>query len=221
MKVIITGTTGMVGKGALLEAIKDPKVESILIINRSSAGITDPKVKEVLHTDFFDLTAVRPELSGYDATLFCLGVSSVGMAADDYRRMTYDLTIGFAREVLALNPGMTFCYVSGAGTDSTEKGRLMWARVKGKTENDLAKLGFKSVYMFRPGFIKPFDGIKAKSGAVNTMYSILSPFYFLLKKMPGVVTDTRTLGRAMLIAARQGAEKTILENKDINQIGRN
>jgi uncharacterized protein YbjT (DUF2867 family) len=220
MKIIITGTTGMVGKGTLLEAIKDPNVESILIINRSTAGINDPKVKEVLHKDFFDLSAVRHGLTGYDATLFCLGVSSVGMSEGEYRRMTYDLTMGFAREVLALNPGMTFCYISGSGTDSSEKGRLMWARVKGKTENDLAKLGFKAVYMFRPGFIQPFDGVRAKSNTVNWMYRVFSPFYFLLKKIPAYVTDTRTLGRAMVRVARLGYDKTILENKDINQIGR-
>ena len=221
MKVIITGTTGMVGKGTLLEAIKDPEVESILVINRSSIWLNHPKVKEVLHKDFFDLSLVRSELKGYDACLFCLGVSSVGMAETDYRRMTYDLTIGFAKEVLAQNPGMTFCYISGSGTDGSEKGRLMWARVKGKTENDLMKLGFRDAYMFRPAFIQPFDGIKAKSNAVNTLYQIFSPMYFLLKRLPAWVTDTRTLGKAMLRVARLGYKQKVLENRDINLVGSN
>lgn len=211
----------MVGKGTLLEAIRDPDVESILVINRSSIGLHHPKVKEVLHSDFFDLSPVRQELKGYDACLFCLGVSSVGMSETEYRQMTYDLTVGFAKEVLAQNPGMTFCYISGSGTDGSEKGRLMWARVKGKTENDLMKLGFRDAYMFRPGFIQPFDGVKAKSNTVNALYRIFSPLYFLLKRLPAWVTDTRTLGKAMLRVARLGYKQKVLENRDINLVGSN
>lgn len=217
MKVIITGTTGMVGKGTLLEAIRDPEVESILVINRSSIGLNHPKVKEVLHKDFFDLSPVRSELKGYDACLFCLGISSVGMSEADYRRMTYDLTIGFAKEVLAQNPGMTFCYISGSGTDGSEKGRLMWARVKGKTENDLLTLGFKAAYMFRPGYIHPMRGIKSKTPLYNTFYAILKPLYGLLKRMPKYVTDNITIGRAMIAVGLKGYTKGVLESLDINK----
>ncbi|HSF89980.1 MAG TPA: hypothetical protein VLA46_11215 [Saprospiraceae bacterium] len=216
LKVIITGSTGMVGKGVLLECIDSADVEKILVINRSPVGITHPKLKEIIHKDFFDWTAIREQLSGYNACFFCMGVSSVGMNEADYRRMTYDLTLGFAKELRALNDSMTFCYVSGAGTDSSEQGRMMWARVKGKTENDLLALGFKDAYMFRPGFIQPMRGIKSKTALYQGIYNIISPFYGLLRRMPKYVTTTVVIGKAMIRVAMEGYDKKVLESIDIN-----
>jgi uncharacterized protein YbjT (DUF2867 family) len=158
IRVIITGTTGMVGEGVLLECLGDSRVEAILVINRKTIGISNPKLTEIIHSDFYDLTAIESHLTGYNACFFCLGVSSVGMNAEQYYKVTYTLTMGVAATLSRLNSGMTFCYVSGAGTDRTEKGRSRWARVKGKTENDLMKLPFPRVYAFRPGFLKPVMG---------------------------------------------------------------
>lgn len=216
LNVIITGSTGMVGKGVLLECIDNPDVESILLINRNPIDIQHPKVKEIIHKDFFEWKGVRDHLNGYNACFFCMGVSSVGMKEADYRHMTYDLTLGFAKEILPLNPDMTFCYVSGAGTDSTENGRAMWARVKGKTENDLLALGFKAAYMFRPGYIHPMRGIKSKTPLYNALYAVLKPMYGLLKRMPKYVTDNSTIGRAMIGVALHGYSRNVLESIDIN-----
>jgi len=216
LKVIITGTTGMVGKGVLLECIDSPDVEQILVINRNPVGITHPKLKEIIHKDFFDWSGIREQLNGYNACFFCMGVSSVGMNEADYRRMTYDLTLGFAKEVLAKNNDMTFCYVSGAGTDSTEQGRMMWARVKGKTENDLLALGFKDSYMFRPGFIQPMRGIKSKTALYQSIYNIISPLYGLLRRLPKYVTTTVIIGKSMIRVAMDGCDKKVLESIDIN-----
>ena len=216
LNVIITGSTGMVGKGVLLECLDSPEVETVLIINRSSVGISHPKLKEIIHKDFFDWSNIRSQLGGYNACYFCLGVSSVGMKEPDYTRMTYDLTLGFAREILPLNPEMTFCYVSGAGTDSSEKGRSMWARVKGKTENDLLALGFKAAYMFRPGFIQPMKGIKSKTPLYQGIYNVISPLYGLLRRMPRFVTTTVILGKAMIGVALHGYKTNVLESLDIN-----
>jgi uncharacterized protein YbjT (DUF2867 family) len=217
MKVIITGSTGMVGKGVLLECIDSPDVSEILLINRNSVNLIHPKVKEIIHKDFFDWSSVRDQLSGYDACFFCLGVSSVGMKEPDYRKMTYDLTLGFAKELLKVNPGMTFCYVSGASTDSTESGKTMWARVKGKTENDLLTLGFKSAYMFRPGFIRPMRGIKSRTPLYNTLYIFIKPFVGLIMRNPKIATDSITLGKAMIYVGLHGYSKKILESLDINE----
>lgn len=159
IRAIITGTTGMVGEGVLHECLQHPQVEAVLIINRKPLGVTHPKLKEIIHTDFYDFSAIESQLAGYNACFFCLGVSSVGMKEADYHKVTYTLTMHVATTLSRLNPDMTFCYISGAGTDSTEKGRSMWARVKGKTENDLMKLPFRDVYAFRPGFIKPIKGL--------------------------------------------------------------
>ncbi len=218
LKVIITGSTGMVGKGVLLECIDSPDVESILVLSRSPIDVMHPKVKEIIHKDFFDLSSVRDQLTGYNACFFCLGVSSVGMKEAEYRRLTYDLTLGFAKVVLFLNPDMTFCYVSGAGTDSSEKGKSMWARVKGKTENDLLSLGFKAAYMFRPGYIHPMRGIKSKTPLYNAFYIVLKPLYPLLKRMPKYVTDNAIIGRAMIRVALSGYSKRVLESIDINHV---
>ena len=220
MRIIITGSTGMVGKAALLAALDSPDVESILLVNRQLVGLHHAKIREVLHQDFFNPAPIESQLAGYDACLFCLGVSSVGMKEDAYTRMTYDLTTTMAKAMIRQNPGMTFCYISGAGTDSSEKGQLMWARVKGRTENALLQMGFGRAYMFRPGMIQPFDGIRAKSNTVNVMYSIFRPVYFLLKRFPGMVTDTRRLGKAMVRVAKDGYSKTVLENRDINEAGK-
>ena len=216
LKVIITGSTGMVGKGVLLECIDSPEVEQILVINRSPVGIAHPKLKEIIHKDFFDWSGIREQLHGYNACFFCMGVSSVGMNEADYRRMTYDLTLGCAKEVLAKNNGMIFCYVSGAGTDSTEQGRMMWARVKGKTENDLLGLGFKDAYMFRPGFIQPMRGIKSRTALYQGIYNIISPLYGLLRRMPKYVTTTVVIGKAMIRVTMDGCDKKVLESIDIN-----
>ena len=219
LNVIITGATGMVGKGVLLECIDSPDVESILLINRSPVDVMHPKVKEIIHKDFFDLSSVRDQLTGYNACFFCLGVSSVGMKEADYKRFTYDLTLGFAKVVLFLNPDMTFCYVSGAGTDSSEKGKSMWARVKGKTENDLLSLGFKATYMFRPGYIHPMRGIKSKTPLYKAVYVVLKPLYPLVKRMPQYGTVNAASGRGRITVARNGYTNRDVERIGIHRIG--
>jgi len=208
----------MVGKGVLMECLQSPQVESLLVINRQSLGLSHSKIKEIIHQDFFNLTAIRAELSGYNTCFFCLGVSSAGMSESDYSHVTYDLTLNFARTVQELNPGMTFCYISGAGTDSSEKGRMRWARVKGKTENALLAIGFKDAYMFRPGFIQPLKGIKSKTALYNAIYIVIKPLYPLLKAFPKFVTNTETLSRAMIHVAVWGYEKKVLESSDINEL---
>lgn len=220
MKVILFGTSGMVGQGVLRECLLDPEVVQVLSIGRTPLNQTHPKLREIIHKDFTDFTAIESELAGYDACFFCLGVSSAGMSEADYRRVTYDFTLAAARTLARRNPSMTFIYVSGAGTDSTEKGRMMWARVKGKTENDLLKLPFKAAYMFRPGAIQPMDGITTK---VKMYRLLLVLFGFLLplarKLFPRHVTTTRILGRAMIKAARDGAPSKWVESWDINGLG--
>lgn len=208
----------MVGQGVLLECFDHPEVESVLLINRSHLGISHPKLKELIHGDFFDLGAIRTELSGYNTCFFCLGVSSAGMSEAAYRRTTYDLTIHFAQTFLELNPGSAFCYVSGTGTDSSEKGRLMWARVKGKTENDLLAMPFRDAYMFRPGFIQPLKGIRSKTPLYNRFYAVTKPFYPFLKRFTGFITDTQRVGKAMIRVVLDGYGKKHLENGDINAI---
>ena len=217
MKVIITGSTGMVGKGVLLECLEHPDIEQILVVNTSSSGMQHPKLKEILHKDFFDLSAIKEELQGYDACFFCLGVSAAGMSEEKYNHMTYDLTIHFAETVV--NPNMTFIYVSGTGTDSTEQGRMMWARVKGKTENALLKMPFKAAYMFRPGIILPKKGVKSKTGLYNFFYVLFRPLYPLMAMLPSV-TNTIKVGKAMINVALNGSDKTHLENKDINELAK-
>lgn len=215
IRVIVTGATGMVGEGVLHECLQDPAVGEVLIINRKPAGISHPKLKEIVHGNFFDIASLEPQLQGYDACLFCLGVSSVGMKEDEYRRMTYDLTLHVAETLSRVNPGMAFCYISGAGTDSTEKGRSMWARVKGKTENDLQKLPFKNVYNFRPGFMKPTKGLK------NTLsfYKYIGWLYPLTRAM-GSATTLAELGQAMIKAVTKGYRKPVLEVKDIIELAK-
>lgn len=217
IRAIITGSTGMVGKGVLLECLESPLVESVLVVNRKSVKIEHAKLKEIVHDDFFDLSEIESELTGYDTCFFCLGVSSVGLPDETYYRLTYDLTMNFAKTLLALNHELTFCYVSGAGTDSSEKGRRTWARVKGKTENALMALPFKAAYMFRPAFIQPLKGIKSKTKSYNAFYAVLKPLYPFLKVFPRFITNTEQLGCAMIKAAANGSDNSVLESVDINR----
>lgn len=205
----------MVGEGVLHESLLHSDVESVLVINRRVCGVEHEKLNEVILDDLFEIASIEERLSGYDACFFCTGVSSIGMTPKDYKHITYDLTLLIAETLLKHNPEMTFCYISGSGTDSTENGRQRWARVKGKTENDLLKLPFKSAYMFRPGFIKPTDGLK------NTLsfYKYVTPFFpafqFLL---PGYVCTLKDLGISMIESVRTGYDKKVLENKDITKL---
>lgn len=214
MKVIITGATGMVGEGVLMECLVHPDVEAILLLTRKPSGVTHLKVKEVVHNDFHDIIPVEQKLKGYDACFFGLGVTSIGKKEDEYTKLTYDLTMHVAQRLSTLNNNMVFCYVSGSGTDSSEKGRLMWARVKGKTENDLAKLPFKAVYAFRPGFLIPTKG----AGNILPAYKYFSWLVPVLKPLfPGMVGSLQELGRAMINVVKYGFRKRILEVKDIRE----
>jgi len=219
MKIIIFGATGMVGQGVLRECLLDAGVSSVLAVGRSATGQQHPKLQELVHKDLLDLSTVEDRLSGYDACFFCLGVSAAGLDEQQYRRVTYDLTIAIAKVLLRLNPAMTFIYVSGAGTDSTERGRMMWARVKGETENALLQMPFRAACMFRPAYIQPLHGIKTKTRWYAAFYAVMAPLFPLWKVLlPKYVTTTECIGRAMLKVARQGAAKRILENQDINSI---
>ncbi len=214
VKAIITGATGMVGEGVLHECLKHPDVESVLVINRKPCGLQHNKLKEIIHEDFFDLSQIEDQLTGYNACFFCAGVSSFGKKEDEYKRITYDLTIHFAGVLAKQNPGMTFCYVSGSGTDSTERGRVMWARIKGKTENDLLKLPFKSAYMFRPGYIQPTKGLKN----IYKIYKVFAPFYpFWEFLFPKYVVTLEEVGLAMINAVLKGYDRKILECVDIKK----
>jgi len=209
----------MVGQGVLHECLLDPEVQNILSIGRSVTGQRHQKLRELVHEDFLDFSTLEAELSGFDACFFCLGVSSAGMTEERYHRVTYDITMAAAQTLLKLNPEMTFIYVSGMGTDSTERGRVMWARVKGKTENALLRLPFKAQYMFRPAFIQPLHGIRSKTKLYRALYAILGPVYPLVRMLfPKYVTTTEQVGRAMIKVAKQGAPKSVLENWDINSI---
>jgi uncharacterized protein YbjT (DUF2867 family) len=219
MKVILFGATGMVGQGVLRECLLDPDVQSVLAVGRSATGQQHAKLRELVHKDFFDFSTIESELTGFDACFFCLGVSSAGMREADYTRVTYDVTLAAALTLAKVSPGLTFVYVSGAGTDGTESGRSMWARVKGRTENALLKLPFKAAYMFRPGFIQPQHGIVSKTRLYRAVYAVAAPLYPLLKRVaPKYVTTTEQVGRAMIAVARRGAETRVLENSDIEAL---
>ncbi len=212
IRAIITGSTGMVGEGVLHECLLSPQVEAVLVINRNPCGVVHPKLKEVILKDFSNFSAIQTEVAGYNSCYFCLGISSVGISPDDYYKMTYTLTLDVARILSKVNPGMVFCYVSGAGTDSTEKGRTRWARVKGKTENDLMKLPFKHVYAFRPGYIHPTPGLKR----TNPYYKYITWFYPVGKAIfPGMVSTLAEIGQAMIYVGNHDYEKKVLEVKDI------
>jgi uncharacterized protein YbjT (DUF2867 family) len=218
MKVIIFGASGMVGQGVLRECILDPDITAVLSIGRSPLGRQHEKFREIVRQDLFDYAPIEDQLRGYDACFFCLGVSSLGMAEENYRNITYDLTMAAAQTLAKLNPNMAFIYVSGAGTDSTERGRTMWARVKGQTENALLRLPFKAAYMFRPGYIQPLRGIKSKTKLYRALYAIISPMYPLLQRIfPKYVITTEQLGCAMIQVAKQDAPKKVLEVEDIRR----
>jgi len=217
MKVIITGSTGMVGKGALLECIESTAVTQILVINRRSINMQHPKLKEIIHADFNDLAPLQKHLSGYDACFHCMGISAVGLNEMQYTEITYSMTKELLDSLYDLNPEMTFIYVSGAGTDSSEKGRMMWARVKGKTENMVFAKGFKDAYAFRPGGILPEKGIKSRTAWYNTFYAITRPLFPLLRKMKSV-TSTTKLGQAMIKVSIHPQSLKTLENTDINAL---
>lgn len=219
MKAILFGSTGMVGQGVLQECLRSGEVESVLSIARGTTGQVHPKLREITHGDFTDFSAIEAELRGYDACFFCLGVSSIGMGEADYRRITYDFTLAAARVLVRQNPGMTFIYVSGSGTDSSGNSTTMWARVKGQTENALFELPFKAAYAFRPAYIQPLNGIVPKTKWLGAVYAIVGPLYPVWKALfPKYVTTTAQVGRAMIYVAGYGASKRVLENSDINAI---
>jgi uncharacterized protein YbjT (DUF2867 family) len=216
MKVILFGASGMVGKGALRELLNDPEVAAVLAVGRSATGQRHAKLKELIQEDVSDLRMLEAELRGYDACLFCLGVSAVGLSEPEYKRITYDLTLKVAQTLERLNPRMTFVYVSGGGTDATERGNVMWARVKGATENALLAMPFARAYMLRPGFIRPLHGIVSKTAWYRALYAAMGPVYPLLRRLfPGQVTTTEELGQAMLQLIKRGSGERILENRDI------
>ncbi|MGI5289220.1 NAD(P)H-binding protein [Nonomuraea polychroma] len=216
MNVIIFGATGMVGRGVLRECLLDERVSAVLAVGRSPAGVAHPKLRDLVHGDLLDLTAVEEHLTGFDACFFCLGVSSAGMSEQDYRHITYDYTLSVAGTLARLTPGMTFVYVSGAGTDA--HGRAMWARVKGETENALLALPLQA-YMFRPGYIQPMHGITSRTRLYRVAYVASRPLYPLLRLLfPSAVTTTERIGQAMITVAERGAPKRILGPADINAL---
>jgi uncharacterized protein YbjT (DUF2867 family) len=214
MKVILFGATGMVGQGVLRECLLAPDVTAVLTVGRTATGQQHPKLREIVHTDLTDYTAIESELAGHDACFFCLGVSAAGMSEADYTRITYDVTLAAARTLARLSPGMTFTYVSGEGTD--ENKRAMWARVKGRTENALLALPLKAV-MFRPGIIRPMHGIKSKTRLYRIGYAVIWPFYPLLRALDRLTTSER-VGQAMLRVVRDGSSSKFLTNRDINAL---
>ncbi|HEY2001561.1 MAG TPA: epimerase [Acidobacteriaceae bacterium] len=217
MNVVIFGGSGMVGQGVLLECLRDTGVEQVLVIGRSSTGRQHAKLREVLVKDLFEVASYSSELTGLDACFFCLGVSSARMSEAAYRRLTYDLTVSIARELAMRNSALCFVYVSGAGTDSTEHGRTMWARVKGATENALLRMPFRSAFMFRPGLIQPLDGIRSKTRVYRIVLVLAAPVLPLLRRaFPRSISTTREIGQAMLFVARNGLPRPLLEPQDIH-----
>jgi uncharacterized protein YbjT (DUF2867 family) len=209
-KVILTGATGLVGEGVLLECLANPQIAQVLVVGRKTCGYTHPKLKELLVTSFFELKKVKEHLRGYDACFYCAGISSAGMNERDYSYITYNTTLAFARTLLEIDPNITFCFISGSHTDSSEKGSMMWARVKGKTENALAKMGFENLYHFRPGFMKPTKGQQNVKG----YYKVIGKLYWILKSLfPNNVSTMKEVG--------QGYSKQILEVSDIKQLAQN
>jgi hypothetical protein len=215
IRVIITGATGMVGEGVLHECLQHAAIDHVLIINRRPSGMQHAKLEEIIHSNFNDLSSIQDRLRNYDACFFCLGVSSIGMKEEQYSELTYTLTMNAARVMVVQSPQMQFCYISGSGTDSTEQGKRMWARVKGKTENDLMKLPFKKVYAFRPGYMQPTPGLKN----TNKWYVLFAWLYPLWKVLfPNFVTTLKQLGLAMINAVTKGYEKSVIEVADIKKL---
>lgn len=219
MKILLFGATGMVGQGVLRECLAAPDVTLVQTVGRSATGVRHPKLREVVRADLSDVGPIAEELRGFDACFFCLGVSSFRMAEAEYTRLTYDLTMTIARVLAPINPRMTFVYVSGTGTDGSERGRIMWARVKGRTENALRALPFRAVYLFRPGAIVPMHGERPRAAAYRVLGPLLMPLLPLARRLfPDAVTTTEAMGRAMLNAARHGVPQPILEPRDINAL---
>ncbi len=221
MKVIIFGATGMVGQGVLRECLRDTDICSVLTIGRTVTGLRHEKLREIAHADLWHYASIEPELTGFDACFFCLGITSAGMREAEYAHLTYDLTLAAAGTLCSLNPEMVFTYVSGSGTDSSEQGSSMWARVKGRTENALLRLPFKAAYMFRPGVIRPLHGIRSRTKSYRVLYALMAPVLPLAQRaFPAAIATTQTVGRAMIEVARHGAAKTIIENADILALSR-
>jgi len=219
MKVILFGGSGMLGQGVLRECLRDPRVTAVLAIGRTPLGETHGKLQQIVHPDFTDFSPLEAQLGGADACFFCLGVSSAGMSEADYRHVTFDFTLAAARTLAKVSPGLTFIYVSGTGTDSSARGRSMWARVKGETENALFALPFKRAYMFRPGFIQPMHGVKSRTRLYRVLYAITTPLFPIVKLVSGKsAITTEDVGRAMIEAAANGAPKPLLENRDIKDL---
>jgi uncharacterized protein YbjT (DUF2867 family) len=224
MNVLLFGATGMVGQGVLRECLLDPGVASVVSIGRSPTGVTDPKLREIVHADLTSYAPIEPQLSGFDACFFCLGISSAGLNEEQYSRITYDITLRAAETLARLNPApfnpnLTFVYVSGQGTDSSERGSIMWARVKGRTENALLRLPFKAAFMFRPGVIVPRFGARSRTALYRIPYMLTRPLLpLLLRAFPNHVLTTDEIGQAMLLVARRGASKPILETADIRSL---
>jgi uncharacterized protein YbjT (DUF2867 family) len=220
MKVVIFGATGMVGKGVLLECLDDARVERVLVVSRHPIDVSHPKLRAIVHQDFFDFVGIQSQFVDLDACFFCLGVSSLGMSESEYSRLTYDLTLAAATALASVTARrLTFCYVSGEGTDSTERGRTAWARIKGKTENALLRLPFNAAFMFRPGYIQPLKGIRSKTRWYQALYDVMGPFYPLFRRLlPRYVTTTANMGRAMIQVAARGYPRPILFSADINRL---
>ena len=218
MRVLIFGATGMVGGGVLRECLHADDVELVQTVGRTPTMQPHPKLREIIHANLWDYTRIEPELTGFDACFFCLGVSSPGMTEADYTHLTYDLTLAAATTLVHVNPAMTFVYVSGAGTDSSETGRQMWPRVKGRTENALRRLPFKAVYLFRPGIIQPLHGIRSKTASYRVFYTLTAPLLPLLRALlPNLILTTEQVGKAMLAVARTGWPTPVLEAPDIRR----
>ena len=220
MNAVIFGATGMVGKGVLLECLDDARVEHVLLVSRHPIDVSHPKIREIVHADFTAFENLTPAFADIDACFYCLGVTAVGLSEGQYHHLTYDLTLAAATALASASAGrLTFCYVSGEGTDSTEHGRTMWARVKGKTENALLRLPFKAAFMFRPGYIQPLRGIRSKTRWYQALYDVIGPFYPIVRRLfPKYVTTTTNIGRAMIHVAVSGWSRHILSSGDINQL---
>jgi|SRR5580698_813263 uncharacterized protein YbjT (DUF2867 family) len=219
MRILLFGATGMVGQGVLRECLAANDVDLVQSVGRTATGVRDAKLREIIHPNLFDAAAMGDRLACFDACFFCLGVSSTGMTEEEYTRLTYDLTTTVAETLAKLNPKMTFAYISGSGTDSSEKGRSMWGRVKGRTENALQRMPFRAAYMFRPGLIVPLHGVQSKTKSYRTFYSVLKPLLPVLRRLfPRQVLTTEEIGQAMLIAARSGAPRHVLETRDIRAL---
>lgn len=219
MNVILFGATGMVGGGVLRECLLDPDVQRVVSVVRAATGQQHPKLRELVHRDFHDFSSVEGELSGLDACFFCLGVTSAGKSEAEYTSVTYGITVAAAEPLARLNPGMTFIFVSGASSDSSEKGRVMWARVKGKAENAVLRLPVAASYVFRPAFIRPLHGVTSRTWGYRVLLSLTKPLLpFIVQRFPKYATTTEQIGRAMLGVVRHGAPKRVLESEDINAV---